>query len=185
MSLFDFLSKRLSATNEKLFIAKEDIITIDSAISLTNLKIDSNNIDIVIKESFTEDLSYRLSLKKGYGLEDLNLSINIESPTILITAKTQKENMSGCIEIGVPRIIEKYCIFSVNGDINFEKATLSFLESETVNGDINLHIEEAKYNFKTKTTNGDINNKIRNEAESEKMIICTTVNGDINIEKSK
>ena len=93
--------------------------------------------------------------------------------------------MSGCIEIGVPKIIEKYWIFCANGDINFEKATLYYLESETVNGDINLHIEDAKYNFKTKTTNGDINNKIRNETESEKKIICTTVNGDINIEISK
>ena len=185
MSLFDFLSKRFSTADEKFYVAKEDTIILDDATILTELKIDSNNFDVVIKNSLNETLSYSLSLKKGYELGDLNFSIRIESPTIIINAKTQKANMSGCIEISVPNNIEKYWIFSINGDINLHNAPISFLESETVNGDINLHLIDAEYSFKAKTTNGDINNRIRNEAESENKIICKTVNGDINIDKIK
>ena len=180
---FDFLSKLFPSDNEVLFVAKEDTTSPEDICSVSSLKVDSNNFDVSIKRSTTGTLSYSLSIKKGYSIEDVDFSMTVDSERIAIKAITKKNNLSGRLEIVSPGNIEEFWVDVVNGNIDINDIPISHAELQAINGDINLHVTDDVYHFILEATNGDTNNSLKNNTKSEKSIHCSTVNGDINIVK--
>jgi hypothetical protein len=161
---------------------KKDNISSEKIKHVSNLIIECDNFDVIIKKVLkSDDLIYKLSLKKGYNLEDISFSSQINKETLIYKIQSKKDNISGTLELNIPKNIESFWINVINGDINVD-AELASAEFNTINGDINLWVANRIYKVITKTTNGDVNNSIETNIESKKLINCTTINGDINIQ---
>lgn len=177
------LSKLFQSHKEKFFKALEDSISSDVTTSLNGIKIDSDNFDITFKEAKDNTILYVLSLKDGFSLEDLDFSKSIESGFLVMTIKTKKDNMSGQLEISVPNSIAEFFVNAVNGDIKTNGVPISLAELHAINGDLNVYLTSGVYFITTETANGDTNNSVESDTKSNNRIICSTINGDINIKR--
>ena len=176
MGLNSFISSIFGAKSEDFYLELHK--TIDSS-GITQVCVDSDNFDVKIEQSDNPYPEYKLFIKEGFKFSDMTLVENVNSTKMSFSLKSRKNNMSGILELLVPKSTRDFEIVCQNGDITISEISIDRMNLKTTNGDIEAKTKKEKYYIICHTTNGDISNKLPSFADSVKMINCSTVNGDI------
>lgn len=154
--------------------------SVDST-ELSQLQVESDNFDVVLKQCSDSKIEYKLLIKEGYTLSDIIFDVSSNAPLIAFSIKTKKSNVSGTLELSIPNSIVDINVKCVNGDIYLSRILLSFMNLATVNGDISVVTLDGDYKISCDSLNGDVLNKKKTNPEAQNAIICSSVNGDITI----
>ena len=166
------------------FIPKGSYVGLNSSVessNLSQLQVESDNFDVVVKQGSDSKVEYKLFIKEGFLLSDMIFDVNCNASQIAFTIKTLKNNMSGTLELLIPKSLIDINIICINGDINLSKVFVSSLNLRTINGDIKIITLDGDYKISYNTVNGDISNKKKSLSSSSNRIACSSVNGDITI----
>ena len=152
--------------------------TIDFS-DIVQVCIDSDNFDVKVEQSNNVHLEYKLFIKDGFKFTDMSFVENVSGKQMSFSLKSHKNNMSGVLELFVPKRTIDFEIDCKNGDIKTTELTFDKMCLKTTNGDIVVKTKDEKYHISCHTINGDVSNKLSSFADSSKKIKCSTVNGDI------
>ena len=150
----------------------------NKAHDINDVNITVINCDLDIFRAKENVIDYKVFADKKDVSGEIEFFTSSIDAKINLQMEVKKDNINAKLTLYLPDYVRIY-ISSNNGDINVSNICIKNLKIFSSNGDIHFSLK-SKYKLQLDCLNGDIiGEKAFNDTESNKEIICKSLNGDI------